>query len=302
MLTFQARDLSMNGLVSNDLPRRANILPKIRKIHKSTSLARKRYRIGQWVLYFEDCGQLMSPAASAPEKEILSMSGKKLSGCIRCRCIFGGGFSPGTAARLAAVLLALSAGWVSAAAPLQTDSTQAPPTPSAASSHAAQDTSSYRIGAGDVLEISVWNEPQASVPGAVVRPDGKISLPLIKEVPVIGLTPSELQQLLTSRLDKLIRGADITVVVKEIRSKKIYLVGQVSKIGAMPLTSDDTTVLQALSESGGLTPYAKKKKIYVLRKENGKQVKLPFDYDAVVKGEHMEQNITLLPDDTIVVP
>jgi polysaccharide export outer membrane protein len=200
---------------------------------------------------------------------------------------------------LAAVLLALSAGSALAAAPLQGS---APPPASAPGSHAAQDTSTYRIGAGDVLEISVWNEPQASVQGVVVRPDGKISLPLIKEVPVIGLTPLELQQVLTTKLEKLIRGADITVVVREIHSKKIYLVGAVGKVGPMPLTSDDTTVLQALAEAGGLTPYAKKKKIYVLRKENGKQVKLPFDYDAVVKGEHMEQNITLLPDDTIMVP
>jgi polysaccharide export outer membrane protein len=93
----------------------------------------------------------------------------------------------------------------------------------------------------------------------------------------------------------------VTVVVKEIRSKKVYLVGAVKKEGPVPLLAD-LTVLQVLSEAGGLTEYAKKKKIYVLRKENGKQIKLPFNYDAVVKGEHMEQNIPLLPDDMIVVP
>ena len=172
----------------------------------------------------------------------------------------------------------------------------------APAAHPAQQDSAYRIGAGDVLEISVWNEPQASVAGVVVRPDGKISLPLLKDISVIDLTPMELQQSLTSKLDKLIRGADVTVVVKEIHSKKVYLVGQVTKIGPMPLTSDDTTVLQALAEAGGLTPYAKKKKIYVLRIENGKRLKLPFDYDAVVKGEHLEQNVALRPDDTVVVP
>lgn len=174
--------------------------------------------------------------------------------------------------------------------------------PAANATHPAQADNSYRIGEGDVLEVSVWNEPQASVGGVVVRPDGKISLPLLKDISVVGLTPMELQQTLTGRLDKLIRGADVTVVVKEVHSKRVYFVGQVAKIGAMPLLSDNTTVLQALAEAGGLSPYAKRKKIYVLRIENGKKVKLPFDYEAVVKGERLEQNITLLPDDTIVVP
>lgn len=174
--------------------------------------------------------------------------------------------------------------------------------PAASPAHPAQQDSSYRIGAGDVLEISVWNEPQASVQGAVVRPDGKISLPLLKDISVVGQTPMELQRVLTSKLDKLIRGADVTVVVREIHSKKVYLVGQIGKIGPMPLTSDDTTILQAIAEAGGLTPYAKKSKIYVLRIENGNKVKLPFNYEAVVKGEHLEQNIALRPDDTIVVP
>jgi polysaccharide export outer membrane protein len=160
----------------------------------------------------------------------------------------------------------------------------------------------YRIGAGDVLEINVWNEPQASVPSVVVRPDGKVSLPLIKEIDVLGLSPMEFQKILTAKFEKLIRGADVTVVVKEIKSKKVYLVGAMGKAGPIPLLSDHMTVLQALAEAGGLSQYAKRSKIYVLRKQNGKEFKLPFDYNAVIKGEHMEQNITLLPDDTIVVP
>ncbi len=197
-----------------------------------------------------------------------------------------------------AMWLGLAAGGSTTAA--QANANQQPP--AAVPAHPAQDESSYHIGSGDVLEISVWNEPQASVAAAVVRPDGKISLPLLKEVSVIGLTPVELQHELTAKLEKLIRGVDITVVVKEIHSKKIYLVGQVGKVGAMALTSDNTTVLQALAEAGGLTPYSKRSKIYVLRIENGQKVKLPFNYDAVVKGEHLEQNIALRPDDTIVVP
>jgi polysaccharide export outer membrane protein len=177
-----------------------------------------------------------------------------------------------------------------------------PPAASPAAPESAPVSAEYRIGAGDVLEINVWNEPQASVQGVVVRPDGKVSLPLIKEIEVLGQTPLELQKALTARFEKLIRGADVTVVVKEIRSKKVYLVGAMGKAGPIPLVSDHMTVLQALAEAGGLSQYAKRGKIYVLRNENGKQVRLPFDYNAVIKGEHMEQNVNLLPDDTIVVP
>ena len=172
------------------------------------------------------------------------------------------------------------------------------PSPPATSASGAE----YHIGAGDVLEINVWNEQQASVPNVAVRPDGKISLPLIKEIEVLGLTPTELEKILTAKFDKLIRGADVTVVVKEIKSKKVYLVGAMGKAGPIPLLSDHMTVLQALAEAGGLSTYAKRGKIYVLRKQGGKETKLPFDYNAVIKGEHMEQNIILLPDDTIVVP
>ena len=118
---------------------------------------------------------------------------------------------------------------------------------------------------------------------------------------VLGLTPTELEKLLVAKLSNKIVQPDVTVVVREIRSKRVYLVGAVNKVGPVPLLSD-LTVLQVLAEAGGLTEYAKKKKIYLMRTENGKQVKLPFNYDAVVKGEHMEQNIQVLPDDTIVVP
>jgi polysaccharide export outer membrane protein len=227
------------------------------------------------------------------------MNGMSFKAHIRERRVSTGGFSP----RLVALLLALAPwacclAWGAAATQAKAGQTAPPASPP----HPAQQDSSYHIGPGDVLEISVWNEPQASVAGVVVRPDGKISLPLLKDISVVGLTPMELAQVLTAKLEKLIRGADVTVVVREIHSKKVYLVGQIAKIGPMPLTSDDTTILQAIAEAGGLTPYAKKSKIYVLRIENGQRVKLPFNYDAVVKGEHLEQNITLLPDDTIVVP
>lgn len=159
----------------------------------------------------------------------------------------------------------------------------------------------YRIGAGDVLQIVVWSEPQASVPTVVVRPDGKITIPLVKEIDVVGLTPAELQKLLAEKLQKFIRDADVTVVAKEIHSLKVNLIGAVRKEGPIPIRGK-TTVLQAINENGGLTDYAKRKKIYVLRIENGKQTQFPFDYEAVILGKNMEQNIVLRPNDMIVVP
>ena len=159
----------------------------------------------------------------------------------------------------------------------------------------------YLIGPGDVLQISVWKEPEASIPSVVVRSDGKISIPLLKEVTAAGLTPAELQQNLTERISKLIHGADVTVLVREIHSEKVYLIGAIRREGPITLHSS-LTVLQAIAQAGGLTDYAKRGKIYVLRRQDDKQVRLPFDYSAVIKGERIEQNITLFPGDTVVVP
>jgi polysaccharide export outer membrane protein len=159
----------------------------------------------------------------------------------------------------------------------------------------------YRIGIDDVLQISVYKEPDASVPEVVVRSDGKISLPLVKEVEAANLTPLELEVILTEKLGKLIHGAEVTVLVKQVNSKKVYVIGQVRTPGAIRWRAS-LTVLKALGDVGGLSDYAKKKKIYVLRNENGVQKRLPFNYETVIKGEHMEQNIPLLPEDTIVIP
>jgi polysaccharide export outer membrane protein len=160
----------------------------------------------------------------------------------------------------------------------------------------------YQIGEGDVLQVSVWGEAAASVPSVVVRPDGMISMPLIKDVKVAGLTPAQAEKTITELLSKQIRAADVTVIVSGIHSKKVFFVGGgVKKEGPIPYTYR-MTIMQGLSEAGGLTDYAKRKKIYVLRVENGRQYKLAFDYDAVLRGEHMELNLPLLPGDTIVVP
>jgi polysaccharide export outer membrane protein len=159
----------------------------------------------------------------------------------------------------------------------------------------------YRIGAGDVLEINVWKEPDATVHAVVVRPDGKISMALLKEVDVVGLTPVELEKKITDGLAKLINSPDVTIIVTGINSKKIYVSGKVKKEGPIPYTYR-MTVMQALSEAGGITEYAKKKAIYVLRNDNGREFKFPFDYSAVLKGQRMELNIPLEPGDVIVVP
>jgi polysaccharide export outer membrane protein len=182
--------------------------------------------------------------------------------------------------------------------PGATDGTGTPKVPAIITRGAPDD---YQIGAGDELQISVWKEPDASVPLVVVRPDGKISMPLLKEVTVLGLTPTQSEKVITEQLKNFITAADVTVIVKSINSKKIYVVGGVKKEGPIAYTYR-MTVLQALSEAGGLTDYAKKKRIYVLHHEGGRDFRYPFDYDAVLRGEKMELNIPLMPGDTLVVP
>lgn len=159
----------------------------------------------------------------------------------------------------------------------------------------------YQIGAGDTLQVSVWKEPDVTVPSVVVRPDGRITVPLIKEVEVAGLTPRQAEKLITDGLSAFITDANVTVVVAAINSKKVYVVGAVRKEGTLPYTYG-MTVMQALSEVGGLTDYAKRKKIYVLRTELGRDYRLDFNYEEVVRGERMLQNIVLLPGDTVVIP
>ena len=157
----------------------------------------------------------------------------------------------------------------------------------------------YIIGPDDVLHIAVWKEADltATLP---VRPDGKISLPLLDDVQAAGLTPQQLANSITERLKKFIADPRVTVVVNQINSKRVYLVGEVTHTGAMPLLAN-MTVLQAIS-SAGLTQFANTKGIYVLRTENGRQQKMPVNYRKLVKGDQINQNYLLKPGDTIVVP
>jgi polysaccharide export outer membrane protein len=161
--------------------------------------------------------------------------------------------------------------------------------------------SRYVIGAGDVLAINVWKEPEASLPSVVVRPDGFISVPMVKEVEAAGLTPVELEKELSQKFAHFFREADISVIVKEVHSEKVYMIGAVKKEGPITVRAP-LTVLQAVAEAGGLTDYAKRGRIYILRRDNGKEVRLPFDYSAVIQGKHSDQNIVLRPGDTVVVP
>ena len=150
-----------------------------------------------------------------------------------------------------------------------------------------------------MLHIAVWKESDltATLP---VRPDGKISLPLLNDVQAAGLTPMQLASSLTEKLKKYLADPRVTVVVTQINSKRIYMVGEVAHTGAMPMLPN-MTVLQALS-TAGLTQFAHTKKIYVMRNENGKEVKMPVNYDKLVKGKDMDRNYALRPGDTIVVP
>jgi polysaccharide biosynthesis/export protein len=159
----------------------------------------------------------------------------------------------------------------------------------------------YQIATGDTLQVSVWKEPEVSVPSEIVRPDGKISVPLIKDIEVAGLTPRQVEKVVTEQLTKFYTDANVTVVVTAMGVKKVYVTGGVKKEGPVPFVYG-MTVMQAISEAGGLTDYAKRKRIYILRTENGREYRLDFNYDEVVKGVRMEQNILLVPSDTVVIP
>jgi polysaccharide biosynthesis/export protein len=200
-------------------------------------------------------------------------------------------------AGLAAMFLLVSF-WQGAA--LAEDKDNAKPAKSSPSKSMPMVDADYRVGPGDMIDISVWKEPEVSST-IVIRPDGKISIPLINDLVVSGKTPMEMQALIAEKLSPFIKSPNVTVTVKEVRSKKVYVLGQVNKSGSFDIPRP-TTVLQILTEAGGLQPFAKQKSIYVLRNEGGAERRLAFNYKDVVKGKKIEQNIVLLPGDTVVVP
>jgi polysaccharide export outer membrane protein len=157
----------------------------------------------------------------------------------------------------------------------------------------------YVIGIDDILHIAVWKEPDLTTT-LPVRSDGMISLPLLNDVQAAGLAPMELAALLTQKLKKYVANPNVTVLVTQTNSQRIYVIGEVLRTGPMSLVHN-MTVLQALA-TAGFTQFANTKGIYVLRVDSGQEKKFPFNYKQVIKGEAASQNIFLQPGDTIVVP
>ncbi len=172
---------------------------------------------------------------------------------------------------------------------------------SAVSSHrAATQNKNYIIGPEDVLDVDVWKQPELtrSVP---VRPDGKISLPLLGDVQAAGMTPMDLGNSIQESLRKYVSDPQVTVIVTAINSQRIYVLGEVNRPGPEQLYPN-MTVLQALSAAGGFTQYANRKKTYILRNNGAKEERYPFDYKAAVRGGPGSQAFVLRPGDTIIVP
>ena len=158
----------------------------------------------------------------------------------------------------------------------------------------------YQLGPEDILDISVWKE-EGLKKEVLVRPDGGISFPLIGEIQAVGKTTGQLQKEIAQRLEKYIPDPVVSVAILKIVGNKIYVIGKVNRPGEFA-AGRYIDVLQALSMAGGLTPFAAENKIKIMRKENGQDVVIPFQYSKVQKGENLEQNITLKNGDVVVVP
>ena len=165
---------------------------------------------------------------------------------------------------------------------------------------ALADTGPYAVKPGDLLQISVWKEPELQSP-VLVRPDGGFSFPLAGEVDGRGKSVADLQKLLTERLRKFISDPVVTVSVTEVKGNKVYVIGQVNKPGEF-IVNPSVDVMQALSMAGGTTAFASLGNIVVLRRKAGQQVATPFKYTEVLKGRELEQNIMLEAGDVVVVP
>jgi polysaccharide biosynthesis/export protein len=162
-------------------------------------------------------------------------------------------------------------------------------------------TNSYAIGIGDVLEISVWKNPELAVT-TPVRPDGRISVPLLGDVQASGLTPLALRQTLTDRFKEFVTAPGVSVVIKEINSRKVFVTGEVKTPGSYDL-QPRTKLMQVVAMAGGLTPYAKRKVIVLRDSRDGKDDRrFEVDLDDIVSGKKPSDNLVLLPGDTLVVP
>jgi polysaccharide export outer membrane protein len=164
-------------------------------------------------------------------------------------------------------------------------------------SHAITAGTTYVIGPGDLLDIDVWQNTELSFKGLPVRPDGKISIPLLNDVQAAGLTAMQLAAAITQKLKSYVKDPQVTVVVTQVNSQRYYVLGEVNHPGVFPLLPG-LTALQAISSASGFTQFANEKKVYILRGAK----KLPFNYKNVVQGKDLQENIELKPGDTVVVP
>lgn len=184
--------------------------------------------------------------------------------------------------------------WAEAPQPTQPAEVQA------AAADAPELPPDYLIGPDDVLAVIFWD--LANHGGEVtVRPDGKITLPLINDVQASGLTPEQLRERIVAASASFVRDPTVTVIVKQINSRRVYVTGRVGRPGTYTLTTP-VTVLQLLALAGGISDYAKKDRIVVMRTEQGQTVSHKFNYKDVIQGKKLEQNILLKPGDTVVVP
>jgi len=159
----------------------------------------------------------------------------------------------------------------------------------------------YVIGPDDVLSIVFWKDKDLSAE-VTVRPDGKVSLPLLNDIQAQGRTPDELRDALKQAAQAFVEDPNPTVMVKEIKSRRVFITGQVEKPGPYPLTGE-TTVLQLIAMAGGIREFADGSNITIIRKaENGRTEILPFNYRDVLKRKNLTQNVQLKPGDTVVVP
>jgi polysaccharide biosynthesis/export protein len=166
---------------------------------------------------------------------------------------------------------------------------------------AAQAEPDYIIGPDDVLSVVFWRDKDLTG-DVVVRPDGKISLPLVNDIQAGGLTPNQLREAIDAVARRYVSEPSVTVVVKQINSRRVFITGQVEKPGPYPL-GGRMTVLQLISIAGGLKEFVDGKRILIMRTDaHGTQVGCPFNYREVVSGRNLAQNIELRPGDTVVVP
>jgi len=198
---------------------------------------------------------------------------------------------------------ALAASAAAQGTPAQGTSTEGTSTPHAAPSNGASTgvivPPGYVVGAEDILSIVFWRDKEMSAE-VVVRPDGKISLPLVNDIQAAGYTPEELREHVEKAASKFIAEPSATVLVKAINSRKVYITGNVGKPGTYPLTGE-MTVLQFIALSGGLLEYADSDKIVVIRREAGRDQYFKFNYNEVIRQKQIQQNILLKPGDTVVV-